>query len=519
MATANLPGGAQYTGALFTSFTGFWGLKNQITTATAPLTDVNGNRPIIITSVRANVGGGRQNFGSPTPTVSRVIRFEIGGAVSEFFTVPAVASNANAPLTPYQGISAFFLNPTTTDFVIKNSALNAYIRYQHLPVSSLNIFAINNDNSTALTLQSNRGITGGYTYAYSPSAPRTLGTSSDNPTSTTLTWVAPENTGDTTITGYRIQYSLNSDFSSPFDPIDVENVLSHEVTGVGLSLDRTYYFRVAAKNAVTNAAGSHSAWSNTFIKNSRPNTPTITVSRSGLTYTVSGSSTIGDGSVSNHRFSSRSSTDGGATFSDWSSESTVGSSSYSRTFTSSAATSYQFRVRAVSATGLFGAYVESSTVHTPAVPRIPIADISLSKNVRKVTIDWDTFRTTENTISSYDGAVISSYQIEERYSTDNGATWVTSYTNIGSVTAPTTVLITGDLLIAKTYQFRVRAVSDVGNSAYQESPTIFVSAYGQRRGSSGFLAVENARRFNGTSWEIILMAKRFNGTSWVDLTN
>jgi hypothetical protein len=516
MATANLPGGAEYTGALFTSFTGFWGLKNQITTATAPLTDVNGNRPIIITSVRANVGGGRRDFGSPTPTVSRVIRFEIGGAVSEFFTVPAVASNANAPLTPYQGISAFFLNPTTTDFVIKNSALNAYIRYQHLPVSGLNIFSINNDNSTATTSQTNRGITGGYTYAYSPSAPRTLGTSSDNPTSTTLTWLAPSNTGDTSITGYRIQYSLNSDFSSPFPAIDVGNVLSHPVPD--LLLDRTYYFRVAAKNAVTDTAGSHSAWSNTFIKNSRPNTPTITVSRSGLFYSISGSATIGDGSVQSYEYSVRSSTDGGATFGSYSTLFGIIIDNVS-SYTSSPATSHQFRVRARSATGIYGEYAISSTVHTPAVPRIPIADISLSKNVRKVTIDWDTFRATGNTISSYDGAAIASYQIEERYSNDNGATWVISYTNIGSVTAPTTVLITEDLLIAKTYQFRVRAVSDVGNSAYQESPTIFVSAYGQRRGSSGFLAVENARRFNGTSWEIILMAKRFNGTSWVDLTN
>ena len=517
MATADLPGGAEYSGALFTSFVGFWGLKNQITTATAPLTDINGNRPIIITSIRANVGGGRQNFGSATPTVSRVIRFEIGGAVTEFFTVPAVPSNANAPLTPYQGISAYFLNPTTTDFRIKNSVLDGYIRYQHLPVSGLNIFSINNDNSTRGTIQTSRGMTGGYTYAYSPSAPQTLGSSSDNPTSTTLTWSAPANTGDTTITGYRIQYSLNSDFSSPLPVINVGNVLSHSVPD--LLLDRTYYFRVAAKNAVTDTAGSHSAWSNTFIKNSRPNTPTVNVSRSGLVYTISGSATIGDGSVASYRFSSRSSTDGGVTFGSWSSDTTVGTSTYSTTFSSSAATSYQFRVRAASATGLLGAYGESSIVHTPAVPRIPTTEIVLSKNVRKVTVDWDTFRTTGNTISSYDDAIISSYQIEARYSNDNGATWVISYENIGNITAPTTVLITADLLIAKTYQFRVRAVSDVGNSAYQQSPTIFVSAYGQRRGSSGFLAIENARRFNGTSWEVILMAKRFNGTSWVDLTN
>ena len=123
--------------------------------------------------------------------------------------------------------------------------------------------------------------------------------------------------------------------------------------------------------------------------------------------------------------------------------------------------------------------------------------------------------------------MISSYQVESRYSNDSGATWVTSYTNIGNINSPTTVLITGDLLIAKTYQFRIRAVSDVGTSAYQSSPLIFISAYGQRRNSvpqsdtvnRKFDPIETARRFNGTSWDIVLMAKRFNGTSWVDLTN
>jgi hypothetical protein len=515
MATANLPGGAEYTGALFTSFVGFWGLKNAITTATAPITDINGNRPIIITSVRANVGGGRQNVGSATPTVARTIRFEIGGAATAFFTVPAVASNANAPLTPYQGISAFFLNPTATDFRIKNSVLDGYIRYQHLAASG-NIFSINQDNSTRGTIQTSRGITGGYNYIYAPSAPQSLGYSSEDATSVNLTWSAPANTGDTTITGYRIEYSLSSDFSGA-SAIEVGNVGSHNVTG--LSLDRTYYFRVAARNAVTASAGSHSAWSNTTQKNSRPNTPSISVSRSGLTYTISGSTTIGDGSVSNHRFSVRSSTDGGANFGGWSSESTIGSSSYSTTFSSSAATSYQFRVRAVSATGLFGEFATSSVVHTPAVPLIPTTAISLSKNVRKVTVDWDVFRTNASSPAAYNGAAISSYQVEARYSNDNGATWVISYANIGNVTAPTTILITGDLLIAKTYQFRVRAVSDVGNSAYQDSPTIFISAYGQRRGSTGFLPIETAKRFDGTSWQTVLMAKRFNGTTWVDLTN
>ena len=509
MATADLPGGAEYTGSLFTSFVGFWGLKNAITTATPPITDINGNRPIIITSVRANVGGGRQNVGSATPTVARTIRFEIGGAATAFFTVPAVASNANAPLTAYQGISAFFLNPTATDFRIKNSVLDGYIRYQHNPVSGLNIFSINNDNSTRGTIQTNRGSTGGYTYIYAPSEPRSLSLSSEAPTSVTLNWAAPSNTGDTSITGYRIEYSVNSNFSGA-SAIEVENVGSYNITS--LDLDRTWYFRVAARNAVTASAGSHSVWSGTIQKNSRPNTPSISVSRSGLTYSISGSATIGDGSIDLYEYSVRSSTDGGVNFGGYS---TLGGSS----FTSSTATSYQFRIRARSATGIYGEYATSSVVHTPAVPLIPTTEIAVSKNVRKVTVDWDAFRTNSSSPAAYNGAAISSYQVEARYSNDNGATWVISYTNIGNVTAPTTVLITGDLLIAKTYQFRVRAVSDVGNSAYQSSPLIFISAYGQRRGSTGFLPIETAKRFDGTSWQTVLMAKRFNGTTWVDLTN
>jgi titin len=343
-----------------------------------------------------------------------------------------------------------------------------------------------------------------------------LGFSSESTTSVTLTWSAPSNNGDTEITGYRIEYSVNSNFSGA-SAIEVGNVGSRNITG--LSLDRTYYFRVAARNAVTASAGSHSVWSGTVQKSSRPNTPSINVSRSGLTYTISGSTTIGDGSVESHRFSSRTSTNGGVTFGSWSSETTIGTSSYSTTFSSTAATSYQFRVRAVSATGLFGAYRESSIVHTPAVPLIPTTAIAVSKNVRKVTVDWDAFRTSSNSNAVYNGAVISSYQVEARYSNDNGATWVISYENIGNPNAATTVLITNDLLIAKTYQFRVRAISDVGNSDYQSSPLIFISAYGQRRGDSGFLPIENAKRFDGTSWQTVLMAKRFNGTSWVDLTN
>jgi hypothetical protein len=523
MATANLPGGAEYSGALLTSFVGRRGLKNQITLPTPPTTDINGNRLIYVNQARANIGGGRRDLCCPDPTVSRRIRFEVGPYVSDYFTVQATASNANPPLTGTIGIGGLFLNPVTTDFVVKTEILDGYIRYLHLPVSSLNIFSINADNSTATTLQTNRGLTGSYQYFYAPAAPTGLSLSSEQPTSVTLNWSAPADKGDTTITGYRVEYSVNSNFSGA-QVIDINFAIgstppdaqSRSITG--LALDRTYYFRVASKNGVTDEAGSYSVWSGTIQKNSRPNTPSINVSRSDLTYTISGSTTIGDGSVASHRFSSRTSTDGGVTFGDWSSETTIGTSSYSTTFSSTAARSYQFRVRAVSATGLFGVYRESSVVHTPAIPLIPTTAIFLSKNVRKVTVDWDPFRTNANAITNYNGAIISGYQVEERYSIDGGVTW-TSYSNIASTNASTTVFLTNDLLIAKTYQFRVRANSDVGFSAYQDSSIVFISAYGQRRDASGFVPTENAKRFDGTSWITIGMVKRFNGTTWVDIQN
>jgi hypothetical protein len=506
MASFDFPGGASSSLTTQAGFVGFRGLRQAITTPNGAIADINGNRPIIITSVRTGVSGRDR-----TVTIS----FEIGGSSSALFTRP---QSSLAPLSDFVSVPAFFLNSTNVDFRIQNTFVDEYIRYRHVPATGSSIFAFMNTDTHASvsTLQTNRSLVGTFNYIYAPSEPRSLSLSSEEPTSVTLNWVAPSNTGDTGITDYLVQWSLNSNFSGAETRSAGGNVNSYSITG--LSLDRTYYFRVAAKNAVTDTAGSHSAWSGTIQKNSRPNTPSISVSRSGLGYSISGSATIGDGSISSYEHSVRSSTDGGVNFGSYSNILGLVINNVA-SFTGSPATSYQFRIRARSATGIYGEYATSSVVHTPAVPLIPTTEIAVSKNVRKVTVDWDAFRTNSSSPAVYNGAAISSYQVEARYSNDNGATWVISYTNIGNVTAPTTVLITGDLLIAKTYQFRVRAVSDVGNSAYQSSPLIFISAYGQRRGSTGFLPIETAKRFDGTSWQTVLMAKRFNGTTWVDLTN
>jgi hypothetical protein len=272
-------------------------------------------------------------------------------------------------------------------------------------------------------------------------------------------------------------------------------------------------------------AGSYSASSNSSA--GAPFNPSLNVSRTGLIYTISGSSTINSGSVSSYRFSSRSSTNGGSTFTDWSAETTLNGSTYSTTFASSAATTYQFRVRAVSNNSIFSDYNSSGNFHTPNVPLIPSSPIVLTKNVKKVNIDWDTFRTNANTNSVYNGAVIVGHQIQFRYSGDKGSTWTNfeALTPIGTTNASTTFILTENLLVAKTYEFRILATSDVGNSAYQTSPQIFVSAYGSRAtGPTTFLPIENAKIFLGIGqpgadaggWRTIENVRKFDGT-WKDL--
>ena len=518
MAELAHPGGR--SGTATNAFVGFRGYQSTINLPAGPHQTNNGMWPILVTSVAPVVGGGANTLSNNQNNrnyVSRNISVLIDGASTAVFTIaggPPVLQAAQGITKYYSGVNYLGnRSDVQVSYIVLNGGVDQYLRYGWQGTTGYTIYQRNSTNTGVGSILRNPGAVTGYiNYVYAPTAPSNLRFASNELTSVTLAWDAPASNGETPLTAYRLEWSRDG-FAS------VEGATTAGGTISGLESARTYWFRVAAQNAVTDAYSTWSAYSNTVIKYATPNTPTLNVSRTGLTYSISGSSSISSGSISSYRFSSRSSTNGGSTFTDWTAETTLSGSTYSTTFASSAARTYQFRVRSVSDNSVFGAYNSSGNFHTPNVPLIPTAAISLSKNVRKVTVDWDAFRTNSNSNAVYNGAVISSYQVEERYSNDGGATWVISYQNIGNLNASTTVLITNDLLIAKTYQFRVRAISDVGNSDYQSSPLIFISAYGQRRGDSGFLPIENAKRFDGTSWQTVLMAKRFDGTSWIDLTN
>jgi hypothetical protein len=203
MATAALRGGSG-TASSTLSWVGYRGLANSTAIPDGANEDVNGNNPVLITRIRAWVRG---------KDASRSIRFEIGNFDTSFFTV---TSGTAATLSSYQTINAYYANGGNQTFRIKTSALNAYIYYGHSAASNFNIVSINSDDSTATTLQTNRGINGDFEYFSVPTAPTSLArTEGAEGTFVDLSWSAPASNGGSAITGYRVQYSLSSNFSSP----------------------------------------------------------------------------------------------------------------------------------------------------------------------------------------------------------------------------------------------------------------------------------------------------------------
>jgi hypothetical protein len=369
-----------------------------------------------------------------------------------------------------------------------------------------------------------------------PNAPTKFTSTSKTSTSVSLSWAKPTDMGGpTSLTGYRILYRASTS-STWLSTGKFGSNTTTTATVSGLEPETQYDFFVAATNSVTDehnssytSVASHTGLNSDLLKvgtnQAIPTAPTLTFTRSNLVFSYSGSSTVDYGSISSYEVSQRTSSDGGTTFGAWSVISAaLPGTTYSSSFTGIPARSYQVRVRAKSNLNVFGPYTESSILHAPNVPLIPINPIVLTKNVKKVNIDWDAFRTNANAVTAYNGAAISGYQVDSQYSSD-GITF-SDYTNIATTASGTTVFLTDDLLIAKTYRFRVRANSDVGFSAYQTSPTIFVSAYGSRAtGPTSFVPIENAKIFLGigqpgadaAGWKIIENVRRFNGTAWTDL--
>jgi hypothetical protein len=356
-------------------------------------------------------------------------------------------------------------------------------------------------------------------YTRSPSTPSTPSFVSRDRSSITMTTSSSVPSGAPGISSYTWQSSTNN-----VDWTTISGQTTSTLSWTSASATTQYYFRALATN--TEGSSSYSS-SSAFISAapSQPSPPTL--SRSGLGVSVGLNTPNSNGSTLS-TFTLQYAKDSGFT-TDLQTVSNI-SSSTTPVSSLTPGTTYYFRYKVGSNRG-DSDYSASSNIAIPSIPSAPTITTALTKQVRKVTVDWDA-------PSLSGGATVSSYELEARYSSDGGANWDTSFTQIASTSSTATVFTTLDLNIAKTYQFRVRAVTDVGNTAYSDTTalteynSIFISAYGYKYDGTNFnTAIQYAARYTGDSadsitangttypgWKVIENVKKFDGTDLIPLS-
>lgn len=102
---------------------------------------------------------------------------------------------------------------------------------------------------------SNSTLVGDYWYAQVPAAPTMLGAAPGAAGSVTVQFSGSGDTGDSAITGWHLQYADNPSFSAP------TTVASSGTSVLKLTPGKTYWFRAAGRNYVSDAYGTTGPWS------------------------------------------------------------------------------------------------------------------------------------------------------------------------------------------------------------------------------------------------------------------
>jgi hypothetical protein len=124
---------------------------------------------------------------------------------------------------------------------------------------------------------------GGYLYNQAPTAPNFVGVSDTGQSGTLRTdFRGSEDDGGTGISTYRLDWSPSSTFSSN---VDTMMTSSGQVNVTGLTPGTRYYFRAAARNAVTDAQNTTSLWSRTVsgVAGGVPSAPRSLTARNSTT--------------------------------------------------------------------------------------------------------------------------------------------------------------------------------------------------------------------------------------------
>ncbi len=258
MGTANYPGGSSPSVSTSYNLDATSVYSDSVTIPQGRLA-ANGQGPTLVTGARAFMAG---------RSASRTAYLKVGASESAGFTI---ASGSSAVATGTRALSVLVAN---------GGALRVECRANGAYYFGRASVGTTTKPSDGYTWPG--ALSGQVDYVEVPSAPLTLSATADpGAASMTLAWTAPANDGGSAVNGYRVEYDDNAGFTSP-TVVSLGVVLSTLVTGLTPGL--TYYARVAAENAVTDAASTWSTYSSTAsaFLGSAPGAPTGLAATAGL---------------------------------------------------------------------------------------------------------------------------------------------------------------------------------------------------------------------------------------------
>lgn len=230
---------------------GFNTRTRTIAAVTNATQDINGNRPIMLYSLRAAANGVRNTRGLKL----RISGGGLGSAIETNIASVASTTATGATFVPtiqnLTGLPNTLVSNPSGSFTITITAHTSGANGAPLTNNILETGTTGTTDDLRIGHTSSTNYWVGYGYYMVPTAPGTPSVAFSG-TTASLSWSAPGNTGDAAVTGYTIEYSQSSTFSSGVFSTTTTNTSIN----IGVGSSGTWYFRVYATNQVGNSQRS-----------------------------------------------------------------------------------------------------------------------------------------------------------------------------------------------------------------------------------------------------------------------
>jgi hypothetical protein len=364
-----------------------------------------------------------------------------------------------APSDPGTAITGYQVNDTNTTTTV--TATNVCPSSKTSATVTCNVTGLITGDSYTFTVAAiNTEGTGNFSAASSaiaidyPNAPTKPSATVVGPTSVTVTWSAPGDTGPA-ITGYQINDTNTTTTATATDVCpssDTSTTVTCTVTG--LTTGDTYTFTVAAINIVGTGAFSPASTAVSLVTPNTPNAPTATVtSASSVTVNWSAPSDTGP-AITGYQVNDTDTTTS-ATATD------VCPTSDSSTAVNCSVTgltpgdTYTFTVAAINIVGTGNFSAASTGLLVNAVPGTPAAPTAAGASSTSITVTWVAPTDT--------GTAIIGYQVN-----DKNVTTSATGTNVcvGSESSSTVTCTVTGLTAGDSYTFTVAAINSYGTGSF-----------------------------------------------------